>query len=500
MSRKSATTKRRYRHLYLLEWFLPYLIRSQQENFEHEFLLVFVTHAQKQCVLRLERSALPQQKRSFLQKLAQTSSGFPPALDMVRISSSSEQLTSGMDRGPSIPVLRLPFLTYAPFALRELCLILSFFPAFSPQYKLRQEQCYWFCDVVVSTVREACNGVSIVKEEGFKRAGKFGKFSAQLSAPTRKLFVDAYSLIRTLGQSSQLGMLPSVTPAQEDVDMLVSMLGVSSSEAITRAVMALTRLARQSPEHRRMVAEAGIATKLVSIIDSASPLLKVHILAALDAVVNESADINVLTHFLSLSLSSNDVVTYKKAVSMLGIIASAEGGNRAFVALLSGVSLKLHPRFQRIALKEIMSCLNRNPQLVTDNALISLFDLFLPAVPTQTRTGAIVSLMRLAEQSLEHNRVTRMTPPSPESGKVSKVVFKKLTNLLTDNNATIRAAASEGLTKLASHSEFLPIRQLGVADARFKLNCMLGLRIPSGSSFSYSRTRSAMSGLSVKIQ
>jgi len=405
-----------------------------------------------------------------------------------------------MDRGPSIPVLRVPFPSQAPFALRELCLILSFFPVFSPKYKLRQEQCYWFCDVVVSTVRAACNGASVVKEEGFKRAGKFGKFSAQLSVPTRKLFVDAYSLVRTLGQSSQLGTPPSVTLARKDMHMLVSMLAVPSSEAKTRAVIALTHLAHQSPEHRQMVAGVGTATKLISIIDSASPQLKVHILAALDAFIDESAGIDILTHFLLLSLSSNNIITYKKAVSMLGIIASATGGNRALVALLSGISLDLHPRFQRVALKEIMSCLNRDPQVVTDNALVLLFNLLSPAAPVQTRTEAIVVLTRLAQQSLERRRMTGMVSPCPEAGTVSDEVFRKLADSLMDSNATIRAAAADGLTKLASHCEFLPIFQLGAADANSKLNCMLGSRIPSGSSFSYSRTRTAMSGLSVKTQ
>jgi hypothetical protein len=455
-------------------------MRSQQENLEHEFLLAFVTHAQEQYVLRLERSTPLRQRRSFCQKLTQTSSSILPALDMVRISSSSAQLTSGMDRGAFSRVATLPFSSQKSFALRELCLILSFFPAFSPQYKLRAEQCYWFCDVVLSTVLVASGDTSIVKEEGYKKAGKFGNFSVQLSTTTRKLFTDAYSVVRTLERGSQLGTLPGVTLARENVDTLVSLLAVPSSEARTSAVIALTHLASQSPRLHQMVAEAGTATKLLSIIPSASPRLKVHIITALDAVADEwfwcglkSADIDVLTHFLSLSLFSNDEVTCKKAASMLCMMASAEGGNRAFVALSSSLSLQLPPHSQLAALEAIISYLNRHPQLITDNMLLPFFNILSPVAPTQTRTRAILALTCLVRKSLECRQMMRMTSPAPEAGKFSEKVLWKLRSLFKDDNATIRAAASQRLTDLANHSEFPPIFQFDIANELFKPNCTL---------------------------
>jgi hypothetical protein len=486
--------------------FLPYLTRSQQENLEHEFLIVFVTHARKECVLRLERSTPPRQRRSFFQKLTQTSSSILPALDMVRIFSSSDRLTSGMDRGPSIPVLRLPFLSQTPFALRELCLILSFFPAFSPQYKLREEQCYWFCDVVVSTVCAACEGALIVKEKGFKRAGKFGKLSVQLSAPTRKLFIDAYSIVRTLGQSSQLGTLPSDTLARESLHTLVSMLAVPSSEARTRAVMALTRLASQSLEHRQMVWEAGIASKLIHIIPSASPQLQVHLLAALRTVIDESfqlelepADIDALTNFLSQLLSSNDEVICMQAVSMLRIVALANRGNHAFVVLLSSLSLELRPNCQLPVVEAIISRLIRDPQLITDNVLFPLFNVLSPVAPTQTRTGAVAALTCLVKHYLEHCRVTQMTSPAPDTGKFSNEVFEKLASLLTDSDAVICDAASHGLTELAHHCESPPNFQFGFFNVCFKPNCMPRSGKPSHSSSSCLRITTAMSEMLVQM-
>jgi hypothetical protein len=136
-------------------------------------------------------------------------------------------------------------------------LILSFFPAFSPKYKPRKEQCYWFCDVILSTVRAACDGALIVKGQGFEKAGKFYTFSIQFSASACKLFIDAYNLVRTLRQGYQLGTRSGVTLVRESVHILVLMLAIPSSEARTCVVVALTHFAAQSPVHRQMVAEAG---------------------------------------------------------------------------------------------------------------------------------------------------------------------------------------------------------------------------------------------------
>jgi hypothetical protein len=256
--------------------------------------------------------------------MIQTSASICAALDLVRVSSSIELLTSGMARGAFIRVATLHF-PQTPLDLKELCFILSFFPAISPQYKLREEQCYWFCDVLMSTVRTAHKGASTIKEEeGFLRAGKFGKIAIPV-APTRRLFIDAYYIIRTLSQGLKL----SVTLTRESVETFVSMLLVPSNEAKTLAVTALANLASRSLEHRRMVTEAGTAQKLLSIIPKAPMELKICILAALDAIIDKSflrnpgsTHIDVLMNFLSLSLNPINKAYCKKAASMLCAITA----------------------------------------------------------------------------------------------------------------------------------------------------------------------------------
>jgi hypothetical protein len=419
-------------------------MRSQQENLEHEFLLVFVNHKQRQCVLRLERSTPSRQRRSFLQKMRQTSLSILPALDTVRISLSWEKLTLGMGHGPIIPVVTLPFSPKTLFSLQELSVILSFFPTFSPQYKLKEEQCYWFCNVVLSTVHAVCEGVSIVEEKGFKQAGKFHKFSVQISTRMHKRFVNAYSIIWILGQSPQVDTLPSVSLTRETMDILVSTLSVESSE--TRARASCLSI---------IMAKAGTATKLISIIPSASPQLKPYILAALDAIIDESllrgleaANINVLTHFLSLSLSSNDKASNKKAASLLCMISGV---------LSSNLSSELPLDSQLPAFKATISCLNRNPQLITYDVLVRFFDILSPAAPTQTRTWAIVALTHLTKQLLKCNRIIQMIPAAPEAGNFLEELLRELASLLMDNDATVRGTALQRLTDLTNHSEFLPI-------------------------------------------
>lgn len=408
-------------------------------------------------MLRLERSTSGQQRRPFFQKLIQTSSSVCLALDTVRISSSLERLTSGMGRGPSFLVARLPFPPQAPFSLRELCLILSFFPAFSPLYKLREEQCYWFCDVLLSTVCAACDSVSVVKEEGFKRAGKFGMFSVQLSPQTRKLFVDAYSIVRALGMSPGPVTLSNTMVTPESVNTLVSMLEVPSSEARTRALIALTFLASKLSQYSQTIAAGGAAAKIISIIPDASPRLKEHIFAALDVIIDasvvrglEEASIHTVTHFLSSYLFLDDTTACKKALSMLCIINTAEACSAAFVSLSSSLSLELPPHSQFPVLKAIISCVNQKPLLITDEVLARLFDILSPAAPVQTRMNVIFSLTRLIRR---HRSILRATSGASEAGIFFECILKKFVCLLMDNTAAIRHAASQGLTKLANYSE-----------------------------------------------
>ena len=240
--------------------------------------------------------------------------------------------------------------------------------------------------MVFSTVLAGCDDVIMVKEEGFQRAGKFGRFTIQPSVQTRKLFVDAYSIVRTLGMGSQLLPLPGVTIAQETVHTLVSMLAVPSSEARSRAIIALISLASQSLEYHQVVAEAETVTKIIGIIPDASPKLKVHIFAALDKFIRNSriiglkaGHIETLTLFLSPFLSLADDTAFRTALSLMVCVvnsAEADSCQCAFTALLSSLSLELSMKSQLFALKATTICVKNNQVLITGDVFARLSRMF----------------------------------------------------------------------------------------------------------------------------
>jgi hypothetical protein len=120
-------------------------------------LIVSVNHAQKKQFLGLERSDRARSRPSFIEFTLQTSSSMLPALETAKIAASIQMLTSGMMRGKPYRVASLPVPKSTPLTLQDLCLILILFPTFSPDYKLREEQCYWFCNVVLSMASVGCS-------------------------------------------------------------------------------------------------------------------------------------------------------------------------------------------------------------------------------------------------------------------------------------------------------------------------------------------------------
>ena len=228
-----------------------------------------------------------------------------------------------MSHGGIIPVARLPFLPRTYFALEELCVILSFFPILSPQYKWKEEQCYWFCDVILSTVHAAHGDVPIEEQDGFKRAGKFGMLPVHHSR-SRTKFID---IVLAATQGSQVVAL---SPTRETVDLLLTILSTHSSKVQIGAVIALTNLASRYPaQMSQIVAEAGAAKRLIHMMSSASSRMKVRILLeAIHATMDEPtlrglerADIEILLHFISHPLSVDDSATRKQRASILTMIA-----------------------------------------------------------------------------------------------------------------------------------------------------------------------------------
>lgn len=410
-------------------------------------------------MLRLERTTSSRQSQTFVQKLTQISSSESPVHDMVRISLSLEPLTSDLRRGPFYPIATLRFSPQKLFALRELCVILSFFQTFSPVYKLRDEQCYWFCDVVMSTVHKACHGSQMVEAERFIKGGKFIFFNVRRSAETRQLFLDTYLTIRALGKGSRPVTLPIMTVARKCIHTLVPILAVPSSEVRTRAVIVLTSLASQSPECHQIVVEANAISKIIGIIPDASPRLKVYIFAAFDTLFIDrslmrglkTADIMSLSQFLTPYLSSNDEDGFRKAVLMLSMISSTKVD--PFDTLSSCISLKLPPNSQLFILQVATSCVNGSQILITDKVFAELYRMISPAAPIRTRTEAVVALTHFVQR---HPSIAMMSSDSRETRQFPKQVLKEIVKLLVEDNPIIRVAALQGLTALSNHSELLP--------------------------------------------
>jgi len=112
-------------------------------------------------------------------------------------------------------------------------------------------------------------------------------------------------------------------------------------------------------------------------------------------------------------------------------------GNRAFTALSSTLSLELGPAHSQLAVirvEAIMLCLSRDPQITTDTVLNPCFQRLLH----KPKKRAIIPLVFFTNKLLQHC----------EAECFAETVWSKLTGLLTDSDATIRAAASQGLTEL----------------------------------------------------
>jgi hypothetical protein len=242
----------------------------EQEHVEHEFSIATVVHAQRVFFLRLERSTTRQWKRAGLETTFQKSSSTLPALDTVKIAASLNLLTEGMARGDSSQIGTLSIPASTSFPLKDLCLVLSLFPAFSPDYRLREEQCYGFCGVVFSVTRVSCVEASFTEGQALRRAGKFGSLSIGLSTRIRQLFIDAFNAVR------QYGTLAEVVPAyglHDDtatINTLVTMLNITSRGAQTRAIMTLACVAASSAESRALVIKTGATSRLLGLLPSGS--------------------------------------------------------------------------------------------------------------------------------------------------------------------------------------------------------------------------------------
>jgi HEAT repeat protein len=231
----------------------------------------------KPYYLRMERSGDHRRSRGFMERLKQTSSSYLPAADTVWIATSVEMLTTAMDRGNIYLLSTLRFGRILP--LSDLCLILGLFHEFSPTYKLRQEQCYWFCRLVLDLAMVADPQAFVRNEKKSKRAGRFGNIAVGQSSITSRTFRDTFQALIDLAPSDKEGdsdRLPLVTRA----------LSFSSDEAKSRAANTLSTLIHSHPTIKPSIAGTGAILSLVAMLSSSSIFIKRDAAIAMVAVVD----------------------------------------------------------------------------------------------------------------------------------------------------------------------------------------------------------------------
>jgi hypothetical protein len=138
---------------------------KEKGGLEHEFLLVFVLHAGREYILRVER-------RVF----RRTPSLFKPftlkADDTVRIGTSEQALLrAGCSQG-NILLQTLFVSAGQTLRLDQFCKMISDLKKYKKHsYNLRTRQCYWYCSTLLQDAQGWCPRAKVVRTPDIVRAG-----------------------------------------------------------------------------------------------------------------------------------------------------------------------------------------------------------------------------------------------------------------------------------------------------------------------------------------
>ena len=134
---------------------------------EHEFLLakVVAPSSQSSRWLRLDRG-----RKEKATTLPNMSSSIFPANDTVRVAAQATLLL----HPPSSRMSSLQYDAPSEPSLADFRCLLRLVSMMSPEYKLWQEQCYWFCDSIMVIMKEQFP-TELVLEAAHNRRGTFKK-------------------------------------------------------------------------------------------------------------------------------------------------------------------------------------------------------------------------------------------------------------------------------------------------------------------------------------
>ena len=172
---------------------------------EHEFLLVKVVgHSpQSTCWLRLDRS-----RQDKAKSLPNKSSSIFPANDTVSVAEKATSLLH--PPSSSSRMCSLQYNVPSEPSLADFRYLLRLIHNMSPEYKLWQEQCYWFCNSIM-VIMERQFPTELVLEEAHRRRGKFKKIVLPSNA-------DSMTKIQTAFKSELAKNAPRDTDS-DDTDM-----------------------------------------------------------------------------------------------------------------------------------------------------------------------------------------------------------------------------------------------------------------------------------------
>lgn len=86
----------------------------------------------------------------------------------------NKQLAHGTSKSELVASIK--FLQAHPQTIHTLCNLLRHICDVSPDYDL-SEQCFWFCDTIMTIVHEQLGGSRFIRGEAWSKAGKYSRIS-----------------------------------------------------------------------------------------------------------------------------------------------------------------------------------------------------------------------------------------------------------------------------------------------------------------------------------
>jgi hypothetical protein len=289
-------------------------------------------HESASYFIRIERST---QQSTGSGRWIRASSSVAVVSDTVRTANSLSKLTLEMNRGASYRIATLP-LKSSPYPFSELCLLLSMFCIFSPDYKLLGEQCYWFVDVILQAVQKRSLAASVVREKKYHMAGKYRHMTVPRSSTARSKLVTTFEVLAAFS-----GLAEEKEEWWQNkgdaIDFLVLLLLAKPNESLPeadpvtaevrrRATGALAMISKTSVLNQAILCEANAIPSVLRLLDHPSSEIQSYTAVILRSIASSSPTpsplVDSAVHRLLHLLDSPDPSTCTAARCAVTVILS----------------------------------------------------------------------------------------------------------------------------------------------------------------------------------